>query len=64
MSLLVPIQCKEKFVNFDKTVQRLDNFYFGTSINILQYPALVSIVKLICILSHGHGAAERGFNII
>ena len=53
---------KDKFLSFDKASQRLDVFYFQSSINIAKYTSFASVLKFVCILSHGQTFFERSFS--
>ena len=37
-------------------------FYFQSSINITKYTSFASILKFVCILSHGQASVERSFS--
>ena len=53
---------KDKFLSFDKASQRLDVFYFQSSISITKYTSFVFMLKFVCILSHGQASVERSFS--
>ena len=53
---------KDKFLSFDKASQRLDVFYFQSSISITKYASFVFMLKFVCILSHGQASVERSFS--
>ena len=51
----------EKFKEFDRKIQRFDNFYFRQVVG--KYPNFAFIMKLILTLSHGNASVERGFSV-
>ena len=53
---------KDKFLSFDNASQSLDVFYFQSSINITKYTSFASMLKFVCILSHGQASVERSFS--
>ena len=53
---------KDKFLSFDKACQHLDVFYFQSSVNIIIYTSFLSMLKFVCILSHGQASVERSFS--
>ena len=54
---------KEKFISYDRATQRLDDFYFNSTVNVKKYPELSFVLKVVFVLSHGQAAVERGFNL-
>ena len=55
---------KEKFINYDRATQRLDDFYFNSTVNVKKYPELSFVLKVVFVLGHGQAAIEKGFNLI
>lgn len=53
---------KQKFLDFKRSEQRLDEFYFQDMDIHNKYPSFSNLVKLICTISHGQASVERGFN--
>ena len=53
---------QDKFLSFDKASQRLDVFYFQSSVNITKNTSFASMFKFVCILSHSQASVERSFN--
>ena len=51
---------EEKFLNFNKFTDRLDNFY--AKLSIAEYSALWKVFVIIFCMFHGQSAVERGFN--
>ena len=51
----------ERVKEFDRKIQRSDNFYFKQFVG--KYPNFAFIMKLILTLSHGSASAERGFSV-
>ena len=41
----------------------MDVFYFQSSINITKYTSFASMLKFVCILSHGQASVERRFSV-
>ena len=54
---------KEKFISYDRATQRLDDFYFNSTVNVKKYPELSFVLKFVIVLSHGQVAVERGFSL-
>ena len=54
---------EEKFVSYDRATQRLDDFYFNSTVNVKKYPELSFVLKFVFVLSHGQAVVERGFNL-
>ena len=54
---------KEKFISYDRATQRLDDFYFNSTVNVKKYPELSFVLKIVIVLSHGQVAVERGFSL-
>ena len=54
---------QEKFVNYKRKQQRLDDFYFNSVMDMKKYPEFSFLLKLVFVLSHGQAAVERGFNL-
>ena len=54
---------QEKFVNYKREKQRLDDFYFNSVMDMKKYPKFSLLLKLVFVLSHGQAAVERGFNL-
>ena len=54
---------QEKFVNYKREQQRLDDFYFNSVTDMKKYPEFSLFLKLVFVLSHGQVAVERGFNL-
>ena len=54
---------EEKFVSYDRATQRLDDFYFNSTVNVKKYPELSFVLKIVIVLSHGQVAVERGFSL-
>ena len=54
---------KEKFINYDRATQWLDDFYFNSTVNVKKYPELSFVLKIVIVLSHGQVAVERGFSL-
>ena len=55
---------EEKFVSYDRATQRLDDFYFNSTVNVKKYPELSFVLKVVFVLGHGQAAVEKGFNLI
>jgi hypothetical protein len=53
---------KNIFTKFDRSLQRLDTFYFQKPVNVIQYANLAFVVEVIMTLSHGQASVERGFS--
>ena len=53
---------KNKFLSFVKASQSLSVFYFQSSVNIAKYTSFVSMLKFVCILSHGQASVEGSFS--
>ena len=58
---IVPLN-KEKFLAFDKFVDRLDTFY-AEFLDNKEFTALWKVFIIIFVLFHGQSAIERGFNV-
>ena len=43
--------------------ERLDDFYFNSTVDVKKYPGLSFVLKVVFVLSHGQAAVERGFNL-
>ncbi|KAL1446724.1 hypothetical protein MTO96_006564 [Rhipicephalus appendiculatus] len=54
---------KHQLRQFDKSVDRLDEFYPDLLKFSSSYSELWSIVKLLLVLSHGQATVERGFSV-
>ena len=54
---------QEKFVNYKRGQQRLDDFYFNSVMDMKKYPEFSLLLKLVFVHSHGQAAVERGFNL-
>ena len=54
---------KEKFISYDRATQRLDDFYFNSTVNVNKYPELSFVLKVVFVLSLGQAAFERGSNL-
>ena len=54
---------QEKFVNYKKEQQRLDDIYFNSVMDMKKYTEFSLLLKLVFVLSHGQAAVERGFNL-
>ena len=53
---------EEKFVSYDRATQRLDDFYFNSTVNVKKCLELYFVLKVVFVLSHCQEAVERGFN--
>ena len=53
---------EEKFVSYDRATQRLEDFYFNSTVNVKKYLELSFVLKVVFVLSHCQEAVERGFN--
>ena len=53
----------KKFISYDRATQRLDDFYFNSTVNIKKYPEISFVLKVVFVLSIGQAAVERGFNL-
>ena len=53
----------KKFISYDRATQKLDDFYFNSTVNVKKYPELSFVLKVVFVLSHGQAAVERGFNL-
>ena len=53
---------KEKCISYDRATQRLDDFYFNSTVSVKKYSELSFVLKVVFVLSHGEAAVERGFN--
>ena len=49
--------------SFDFYKERIDDFYVTILSEKSKFKELVSVVKLVCILSHGNATVESGFSI-
>ncbi|KAG1693155.1 hypothetical protein GQR58_007120 [Nymphon striatum] len=58
----IPVFGTIKFSNFDNSTNRLDSLFFEY-MSGPNYIQLLSVVKLILVMSHGQASVERGFNI-
>ena len=47
---------QEKFVNYKREQQRLDDFYFNSVMDMKKYPEFSLLLKLVFVLSHGQAA--------
>ena len=54
---------QEKFVNYKRGQQRLDDFYFNSLMDMKKYPEFSLLLKLVFVHSHGQAAVETGFNL-
>ena len=52
-----------EFKKFDFYKERMDDFYVTILGEKPKFKELFSVVKLVCILSHGNATPERGFSI-
>lgn len=53
---------REKFVKFDRSVDRLDEFFFSMN-HVVSSPELSALLQLVFTPSHGQVCVERGFSI-
>ena len=53
----------KEFISYDRTTQRLDDFYFNSTVIVKKYPELSFVLKIVFMLSHDQAAVERGFNL-
>ncbi|KAG1654624.1 Transcription termination factor 2 [Nymphon striatum] len=58
----IPVFGTIKFSNFDNSTNRLDSLFFEY-MSGPNYIQLLSVVKLILVMSHGQASVERGFSI-
>ena len=47
---------------FDVKKHRLDTFFFETLDIAHKYPSCAQVLKMVCVMSHGQAAVERGFS--
>lgn len=53
----------ECFKQFDRSNQRLDNFWYNFIVTMNESEKLLNFLKKILILSHGNAFVKRGFSI-
>lgn len=53
----------EKFANFSRHVDRVDEFYANNLSNEQKYGELMKVVKIVLVISHGQACVERGFSV-
>ena len=54
---------KMSFTDFDFNLQRLDEFMIVYLAGNVKFKLLFKVFQFVCVLSHGQGSIERGFNI-
>lgn len=58
----IPVFGSERFANFQSAEDRVDTLFYECMANE-SYKSLLSVVKIILILSHGQATVERGFSV-
>lgn len=54
---------KDKFIYFDGSADRVDEFYCNASTDMKKSPELVLAIEVVCKLSHGNASVERSFSV-
>ena len=57
--LLADVRLNQKFIEFDRKIQRLE--FFFEDVNIQKHKQLSHVLKIVLTLSHGQASVERGF---
>ena len=60
---MVVMKNRQRFLNFNKRENRLDEFFFFDVEDLSDYPKLRKVIKMILVLFHGQVYIDRGFNV-